>query len=62
MARSSAPLVLLQKRLGEAEWQRREPVVQAYLHAVLAKEPELSTTACSPSGTNRPKGGSRAAG
>ena len=45
MARSSAPLVLLRRRLGEAEWQRREPVVQAYLHSVLEKEPELSTTA-----------------
>src|SRR6185369_1864591 len=27
MTRSSAPLVLLRSRLGEAEWQRREPGV-----------------------------------
>jgi ubiquinone/menaquinone biosynthesis C-methylase UbiE len=45
MARSSAPLVLLRKRLGELEWQRREPGVRAYLAEALEREPELSTTA-----------------
>ncbi len=45
MARSSAPLVLLRKRLGEAEWQRRETGVHAYLTDALRREPELSTTA-----------------
>src|SRR6478736_932468 len=45
MARSSAPLVMLRKRLGEAEWQRREPVVHSFLTDVLAREPELATTA-----------------
>ena len=45
MARSSAPLVLLRRRLGEAEWQRREPGVHAYLAEALRREPELSTTA-----------------
>jgi SAM-dependent methyltransferase len=45
MARSSAPLVLMRRRLGEAEWQRRGPIAQAYLAEALAKEPELSTTA-----------------
>lgn len=45
MARSSAPLVLLRKRLGEAEWQRREPTVRQFLAEVLQREPELATTA-----------------
>ena len=45
MARSSAPLVLLRKRLGEAEWQRREPLIMSYLTAALGQDPELSTTA-----------------
>lgn len=45
MARSSAPLVLLRHRLGEAEWQRREPTVRRFLADVLAQEPELETTA-----------------
>jgi ubiquinone/menaquinone biosynthesis C-methylase UbiE len=45
MARSTAPLVLLRNRLGEAEWQRREPVVLEFLSQALAREPELSTTA-----------------
>src|SRR4051812_20579068 len=45
MARSSAPLVLLRTRLGEAEWQRREPIIRDFLDQALAREPELSTTA-----------------
>jgi ubiquinone/menaquinone biosynthesis C-methylase UbiE len=45
MARSSAPLVLLRNRLGEAEWQRREPIVLEFLRQALSREPELSTTA-----------------
>jgi ubiquinone/menaquinone biosynthesis C-methylase UbiE len=45
MARSSAPLVLLRNRLGEAEWQRREPIVRDFLSQTLVREPELSTTA-----------------
>ncbi|HYQ45624.1 MAG TPA: methyltransferase domain-containing protein [Polyangiaceae bacterium] len=45
MARSSAPLVLLRNRIGEAEWRRREPIIRKFLSDVLAREPELSTTA-----------------
>lgn len=45
MARSSAPLVLLRKRIGEAEWLRREPAVRAHLSAALTRDPVLSTTA-----------------
>ncbi|HEY3256566.1 MAG TPA: methyltransferase domain-containing protein [Polyangiaceae bacterium] len=45
MARSSAPLVLMRHRLGVAEWQRREPIVLAFLSQALAREPELATTA-----------------
>jgi len=45
MVRSSAPLVLLKNRLGEAEWLRREPGVHAYLSEALARDPVLSTTA-----------------
>ena len=45
MARSSAPLVLLRNRLGETEWQRREPIVREFLTRTLAHEPELATTA-----------------
>jgi hypothetical protein len=45
MARGSAPLVLLRNRLGEAEWQRREPIVRGFLSEALAREPELATTA-----------------
>lgn len=45
MVRSSAPLLMLRHRLGESEWQRREPGVHAYLSEALAREPELSTTA-----------------
>lgn len=45
MARSSAPLVLLRNRLGEAEWQRREPLVRDFLRQALTREPELATTA-----------------
>lgn len=45
MARSSAPLVLLRNRLGESEWQRREPIIVEFLSQTLAREPELSTTA-----------------
>jgi hypothetical protein len=51
MARSSAPLVLLRKRLGEAEWQRREPGVLAYLSQALERDPELGTTALFAVGT-----------
>ena len=45
LVRSSAPLVLLQNRLGEAEWRRREPGVHAYLTEALRQDPVLSTTA-----------------
>lgn len=45
MARSSAPLVMLRKRLGDAEWRRREPVMHSFLTDVLVREPELATTA-----------------
>jgi len=45
MARSSAPLVLMRNRVGEAEWQRREPIIRRFLSDVLTREPELSTTA-----------------
>ena len=45
MSRSSAPLVLLRNRLGEAEWQRREPIMIEFLGQALAREPELATTA-----------------
>jgi len=45
MARSSAPLVLLRNRLGEAEWQRREPLIRGFLGETLARAPELATTA-----------------
>jgi ubiquinone/menaquinone biosynthesis C-methylase UbiE len=45
MARSSAPLVMMRNRLGETEWQRREPTVRQFLAEVLAREPELATTA-----------------
>ena len=45
MARSSAPLVMLRNRLGETEWQRRDPIVREFLTQTLAREPELATTA-----------------
>ena len=45
MVRSSAPLLLLQKRLGPAEWQRREPLALGYLSEALRADPVLSTTA-----------------
>ena len=45
MARSSAPLVLLRNRLGELEWQRREPLMRDFLAQALSQEPELATTA-----------------
>jgi len=45
MARSSAPLVLLRKRLGETEWQRRSQGALAFLAELLEREPVLSTTA-----------------
>jgi ubiquinone/menaquinone biosynthesis C-methylase UbiE len=45
MVRSSAPLVLLRNRLGEAEWLRREPGVHAYLAEALRQDPVLSSTA-----------------
>ncbi|MES1178658.1 MAG: methyltransferase domain-containing protein [Myxococcales bacterium] len=45
MVRSSAPLVLLRNRLGEAEWLRREPGVHEYLNEALTRDPVLSTTA-----------------
>ena len=43
--RSSAPLVLLRNRLGEAEWLKRGPGVHAYLGEALGRDPVLSTTA-----------------
>lgn len=46
MARSSAPLVLLRRRLGEQEWARRVPDALAYLERSFEGGPrELSTTA-----------------
>jgi len=45
MARSSAPLVLLRSRLGEPEWQRREPIVRDFLRQALKRDAELETTA-----------------
>ncbi len=45
LVRSSAPLLLLKKRLGDAEWQRREPLALAYLSEALETDPVLSTTA-----------------
>jgi SAM-dependent methyltransferase len=46
MARSSAPLVLLRRRLGEEEWARRVPDALAYVERALGGGPrELSTTA-----------------
>ncbi|HTV18137.1 MAG TPA: methyltransferase domain-containing protein [Polyangiaceae bacterium] len=43
--RSSAPLVLLKKRLGPAEWQRQEALALAYLREHLTAATTLSTTA-----------------
>lgn len=46
MARSSAPLVLLRKRLGEDEWRRGSERALAYLERVLREHTgEFSTTA-----------------
>jgi SAM-dependent methyltransferase len=45
MVRSSAPLVLLRRRIGEAAWAEREPHAVAYIETELAKASELSTTA-----------------
>jgi SAM-dependent methyltransferase len=46
MARSSAPLVLLRKRLGEEEWRRGSERALAYLERVLREHTgEFSTTA-----------------
>lgn len=45
MVRSSAPLVLLRRRIGESAWAEREPHALAYLERELATASELSTTA-----------------
>jgi SAM-dependent methyltransferase len=46
MVRSSAPLVLLRRRLGEAEWAKREPEAIEFVVRSLKSAPrELSTTA-----------------
>jgi hypothetical protein len=45
MVRSSAPLVLLRRRLGESAWAEREPEALAYLDRELKTARELSTTA-----------------
>lgn len=46
MVRSSAPLVLLRRRLGEAEWVKREPLALEFVARGLESGPrELSTTA-----------------
>jgi SAM-dependent methyltransferase len=46
MARGSAPLVLLRRRLGEAEWERRAPEALKVLESGLEGGPRaLSTTA-----------------
>lgn len=45
MARSSAPLVLLRRRIGEAAWAERVPHALAFLERELPNTPELSTTA-----------------
>jgi SAM-dependent methyltransferase len=46
MVRSSAPLVLLRRRLGEAEWQKRAPLALKSLESGLEGGPHaLSTTA-----------------
>jgi hypothetical protein len=52
MVRSSAPLVLLRRRLGEDEWTRREPDALRSLARGLESGPrELSTTAWLACGT-----------
>jgi hypothetical protein len=45
VARSSAPLVMLRNRLGEAEWQRQSALAAAYLAEQITSPRELSTTA-----------------
>lgn len=45
MTRSSAPLVMLRRRLGEASWAEREPHAIAYLERELSTPRDLSTTA-----------------
>ncbi len=46
MSRSSAPLVLLRRRLGEDDWQRGSERARAFLERYVRENPgELSTTA-----------------
>ena len=55
MVRSSAPLVLLRRRLGETEWARREPdALQVLVRGLESGPRELSTSAWLACGT---KGG-----
>jgi hypothetical protein len=52
MVRSSAPLVLLRRRLGEAEWARREPqALESLARGLESGRRELSTTAWLACGT-----------
>ncbi len=45
LARASAPLALLQKRLGAEEWQRQSAVAKAWLAREIPTPRSLSTTA-----------------
>jgi len=45
MSRSSAPLVLLQRKLGPAEWERQSALAQAYVAEQLPTPRVLTTTA-----------------
>ena len=45
MVRSSAPLLMLRKRLGEDEWERRGQVALRFIAEEITKAPRLSTTA-----------------
>lgn len=54
LTRSSAPLVLLRRHLGEATWAEREPLALAYLERELATPRELGTTAWLGVGTKPP--------
>jgi ubiquinone/menaquinone biosynthesis C-methylase UbiE len=45
LARASAPLVLLQKRLGPEEWQRQSAVAKAWLAREIPTSRSLTTTA-----------------
>ena len=52
MSRSSAPLVLLRRRLGEDDWQRGSERARAFLERYVRENPgELSTTALLGDGT-----------